>query len=222
MIPAYSYESICDELAFAFRNRYPDHADRLTSQVRLVGVLFARPESKLSSEEVLPHLPYLHHRSADELDIFCGGYGQYPFDRTHVEVAERWYFSIPAFDSLRREIEGRAKWRYSGGVDLIITNGRYEGQSKKARLDFSSAIAMNLDKAKADGAIQTIEMFIEKVCQLAEKQKGDDPTWWLSDQLGLTIAKSGLKGLILSLLPKGIEPDIKRAFHVAARDISSR
>ena len=121
--------------------------------------------------------------------------------------------------SFRKEIEDLTRWRYSGGVDLILTNGMYDRAERKASLDFSSAVAVNLDRAKSDGAIQSAEMFMEQVCQYAEVQSGSDPTWGFSDKMGIGFVRSALKGLILALLPKGIEAEARRAFHLAVQDI---
>jgi hypothetical protein len=227
MVPAHSYDSICEELRWAFQDRYKQSKGECAPPVRLVGLLFARPQSRLAVDEIIPHLDYFHHRSANHVDFFCGGYGGYWEGRDEFpdqQVVGRgqhtnWLFSATKFNSFREEIEDRTNWRYSGGVDLILTNAVYDPNEEKARLDFSSAIAMNLDRAKSDGAIQSVEKFMEQICQYAEHQSGSDPTWWFSDRIGIGFARSALKGIVLALLPKGIQSDARRAFHLAVQDI---
>jgi hypothetical protein len=100
------------------------------------------------------------------------------------------------------------RWKYSGGVDLILTNARYDqtrervvnhitGRYKQglAYLDFSTAIVVNLDKAKADNAILSIETFFEQIFQYAETQEGDDPAWGFSDHMAMRVTSSAFKSL---------------------------
>jgi hypothetical protein len=239
MIPAHSYEGVCEDLRKAFQDRYmrsnrPIFEHFLSGKadgeqlVRLVGLLFARPQSKLAADEIVPHLDYFHHRSGLHVDFFCGGYGGY-WEGSIREIPDQqvvgpgryanWLFSALKFDAFRMEIERRTAWRYSGGVDLILTNAIYDVNKGRADLDFSSAIEINLDRAKADGAIQSVEMFVEQICQYAEHQSGSDPTWGFSDRMGVGFARSALKGFVLALLPKGVESDGRRAFHLTVQDI---
>ena len=64
MIPAWSLEEIVGTLAQAFERRYPEGG------IRLVGLLFAPPESSLGESEITKRLNYFHHRSGDKIDFF--------------------------------------------------------------------------------------------------------------------------------------------------------
>ena len=96
----------------------------------MVGLLFARPESKLGRSEIVPSLNYFHQRADKHIHFFCVGYGAYwPHDFvrdaqvvTTIDGAE-WSFSDRLFNEFRTELEGyTTSWHYSGGTDLILTN----------------------------------------------------------------------------------------------------
>jgi hypothetical protein len=72
-----------------------------------------------------------------------------------------------------------------------------------------------------DGAIQSVRRFFEHIFQFAEAAQMPDPTWGFSDQQGLRTAGSALKRVVLSLLPRDLGDDYKRAEHFAIRDIST-
>lgn len=227
MIGAHSYETICRQLASAFRQRYAG-----MHNVRLVGLLFARPTSRLAAEQIVPNLDYFHHRSANHVDFFCAGYGMYwepfrenvPDMQAVARVGERdWLFSPKMFDALRQEIESEAKkWRYGGGVELILGNAVYQPEATTARIDFGSAIAVDLDKAHEDGAFVTVEHLFEDIIRYAENQDGTDPMWGLSDRMGRNIAGSALKALFIQISPEALRSEARKAFHFYVRDLAGR
>lgn len=225
MVPAYSYSLVCNQLKYAFKQRYKVQPERF---IRMVGLLFARPTSSIAMAEILPNLDYFHHRSGNNIDFFCGGYGMFWenwLDKfpDQIEVATgrgNWLFSAQKFNEFREEIESMSKWQYSGAVDLILTNARFDLEKEIAVLDFSSTIVCNIEKMKAVKAIESVEMFFEKIFRFAEQFIGDDPTWGFSDKQGVAIAGSALKRIILSLLPKKLEEEALRAAHFAITDAS--
>lgn len=224
MVPAYSYEIVCRELAKAFERR------RYRGKIRMVGLLFARPESSLAASEILPHLEYYHHRSGDHIDFFCAGYGKYwensrdefPDQRLVSRVKdENWLYSSAKFNAFREEVERMTRWRYSGGSDLLLTNGRYDSDKHIGYLDFSTSVVCQLDQMKSDGAILKVETFFEDVFRFAERFGGDDPTWGFSDRMGVKAAGSAIKRFVLSLIPKKLGEDVARVAHFAVQDIGT-
>ena len=108
MVPAYSYEIACRELANAFRHSSPEN-------VRMVGLLFARPESSLASSEIVPNLDYYHHRSGKHIDFFCAGYGQY---------WENWRDEFPDQRVVSRG--AHVNWKFITPIFQILTVARAE------------------------------------------------------------------------------------------------
>lgn len=102
---------------------------------------------------------------------------------------------------------------------MILLNSNEENYPI-LELDFSSAISINLDKARSEKAINSVETFFENIFRYAEKQSGLDPTWGFSDQLGLKIAGSALKNVVLSILPKSLSGEARKAFHFTVKDIN--
>lgn len=219
MIHAWNYEQVCQELGNAFLYRYPDGDRRAT---RMVGLLFAPPETQVGRKEIVPGLNYFHHRSGNNIDFFCAGYSRYGFTPGQRPVTNDdppWMFSTEAFDRFRRDIECRSSWRYSGEADLLLMNGERVNESS-ASLDFHSTIACDLDQMIRDTAIHSSRRFLEDVFRFSENVQLPDPTWGFSDKMGTNTASSALKRVILSLLPKDLGTDYQRAEHFAIRDLS--
>jgi hypothetical protein len=220
MIPAWDYDQVCRRLAGAFRSRY---AAGGPSGIRMVGLLFAPREASLARDEIVPSLDYFHHRSGDHVDFFCAGYSRYghtPGERPVTDDDPPWMFSAEAFDRFRRDIERRSRWRYSGEADLLLMNGKCGNDERSASLDFGTSIVCDLERMIRDGAIHSCRRFFEDVCRFAEEVQAPDPTWGFSDEMGVRTAGSALKRVILSLLPKEIGGDYRRAEHFVIRDVS--
>jgi hypothetical protein len=86
--------------------------------------------------------------------------------------------------------------------------------------DFSTAININVTKAKDEKAIPQFEAFVESICRFCDTYRGNDPAWGFSDYMAKQLLRSGLKALVLSLLPKALTADARKAFHFAVEDIS--
>jgi hypothetical protein len=220
LIPAWSLEEIVVTLTQAFNDRYSGDT------VRLVGLLFSPPESNLGKSEIIKSLDYFHHRSGDKIDFFCAGYRRYGKNRQSVieiEVSNDsapWYFNVIDFEALRKEIQSHSSWKYSGEADLILLNVRKSESGQDAVLDWSSAICCDLEKMKKDKAIESVRRFFEDIFRFVDEYDGKNPVWDLSDQQGAVKVKSGLKRLILSVLPKKLQEFYLEARHLVVRDIS--
>jgi len=220
LIPAWSLEEIVGTLAQAFERRYPEGG------IRLVGLLFAPPESSLGESEITKSLNYFHHRSGDKIDFFCAGYRrhgrakQFVVEREVTSDSDPWYFNAIDFETLRKETQKSSSWKYSGEADLILLNATKSKSSQDVALDWSSAICCDLEKMKKDKAIESTRRFFEDIFSFVDEYDGTDPVWDLSDQQGAIKAKSGLKRLILSVLPKPLRELYSEAKHLVVRDIS--
>jgi len=220
LIPAWSIEEINRTLAQAFERRYPKGG------TRLVGLLFAPPESSLGGSEITKSLDYFHHRSGDKIDFFCAGYRR--FGEAKQVVVERevtsdsspWYFNVIEFEALRKQAQKGSSWKYSGEADLILLNAAKSESGPDVSLDWSTAICCDLEKMKKDKAIESARRFFEDIFRFVDEYDGTNPAWDLSDQQGIILAKSGLKRLILSVLPKPLREFYSEAEHLVVRDIS--
>jgi hypothetical protein len=207
LLAAVTYDEIISQLESGFQSRYPP----TESSVRMVGLLFARPESPLSREEISPQLSYFHHRAGRNIDFFCAGYAE--------KGSERWGFDVRKFNQLREEVERRSGWRYGGGPELILANARYDVERHEAEIDFGSALKVTLDRAKQDGAIASVETFFEQIFQFAEQQSGEDPTWGFAIQAGLRRGSEGILAGVLSLLPGRFGREAKATSHFIVADL---
>jgi hypothetical protein len=225
MIPAYSYDLVIRELQAKFETAQT----AAEGETKMLGILFARPQSPLAQLEIIPNLGYFHRRSGASVDFFCAGYGAYwegmqgefpdQFPVTFDGVP-RWLFSNEKFDEFRKAIEDRTTWRYQGGCELILANAFVESPSRQAVVDFSgSIIVVDLDHAKEIRAIQSIEQFFEKIFRFTADFQGSDPTWGFSDQMGVEIGRRGLVRFVLSMFPKNVAETAERAVPFVVRRI---
>ncbi len=214
MQPALSYDELISGISYRFQSSDGEPAN----QVRMVGIVFARPNSPLAKAEIIPQLNDWHFRSGQHIDFFFAGYTYpHPIVSGYVPVAipgrEDWLYSSELFYKFQKQIERKSKIQYSGACDLLLTNARFDQTLDRAVLDFRSTIMCQLDSMKAEKAIPSVEQFFESIFRFAEASGGSDPTWGFSDAQGLRIAGSALKQAVLSLLPKSVGEEAAKAKH---------
>jgi len=246
MIPAHTYDSICDSMEREFVRRVritDDNTVRAlrysqtyseieeyetifkTDKVKMVGILFVQPSHKIAKDEILPNIKYYHIRSRTNVNFYLAGYGAYLDRIKDVEVVcsvdrTDWQYSATSFNNLREEIENRSNWQYSGECDLIIINARYNKKESRVILDFTCCVAININDLIRVGVITSTMKLFEDIFRYAEAQRHDDPTWGLSDELGFGSSKEGLKNIILNLLPSGAGKEIEKVSKFAVINIS--
>src|SRR5205814_993168 len=71
VIPAVTYREIENHLNYSFSRE-----GGAKKNVRMVGLLFARPGSALAKAEVLPNLEYFDRRSGRNIDFYVAGFRQ--------------------------------------------------------------------------------------------------------------------------------------------------
>ena len=194
---------------------------------KLIGVLFCRPESSLGEEEVTNNLNYFHYRSDRFVDFYCVGYSAgESSDSGHanhpvacIEGVD-WGFSPKRYNFFRAQLENVSRWKYSGETDLVLVVARKQ-HGTAAALDFSTAIACNLERMKKDGAFTSVRAFFEQIFRFGETYQGSDPVWVLSDRMGLEKGKNFLQEAVLSLLPETVRKFYHSAKDYAVQDIST-
>lgn len=213
----YSKEDIEHHLAHAFQHRYH------RKDVALTGILLARPEDRLTKDEILPHLRYWHHRSDNVTDFYCAGYipSQLVSDAPRVGVTIdglEWGFSLRAYLEILEEIEQKTDWRSSGDPCLLLLNSYFDGHT--AHLDYLRGLRINLREAIADGAFATPTQLAELIFDFARQTNEDtsDPVWELSDRLGRRVLKRSFKDILLSWLPRPLSPRAREAFHYVVHE----
>ena len=194
---------------------------------RLAGLLFARPESRLAKDEVLPHLNYFSRVTADKFNFYCVGYHiAKPGETVIVQVDGRdWAFSVDEFVKARNSLMESTKWKYSGGVDLVLCNESEQPAAsatgnRMTRFDFGTTMALRIQTLLKEDAITSFESFFEDIVDFAETNWRVDPAWDLSDRHGIKLFKEALKEGILSLLPEPIRKPARKAFLFTAKDLT--
>jgi hypothetical protein len=221
MQPAMSFEELISDLTEDFQSK--GEASSI-ARVRMIGIVFARPNSPLARREILPQLNDWHHRSGNHINFYFAGYTYYhPITSEYLKVqipgGKPWLYSAERFEAFRKKIEESSSWNYGGSCELLLTNARYCPTTSQAFIDFSTAVCCQLDLMENDNAIQSIERFFESIFRFAESANDEDPTWGFSDKQGIKIACSALKRFVLSLLPKKLGEDYVKMEHFAVRDV---
>jgi hypothetical protein len=191
--------------------------------VRMVGILFARPTSRLAKEEIVPNLDHFHYRSGEHIDFFCAGYGaddrDDPDRKSQIEVGDvGWRFNSNRFNAICVELEKESNWEYSGATDLILTNARFDRAKGQTVLEFETMVKCYLDEMIRIKAIPSVEEFFERIFKYAKSASGEDPAWGFSDAEGFHVGKRSLINVVLSLLPKNMGEEIRRVAVFAACD----
>src|SRR3989338_547951 len=196
-------------------------------RLRMIGLVFATPDTPLVQAEILPRIGKYHSRSGRHIEFYFAGYAQGGRPKESDVILVRgpkgtWYFSHKAFDRFRRDIQSQTTWQHSGDSDLLLSNGYLEEHKSRGTIDFKSTIVCQLEAMKKDEAFVSVGQFFERIFQFAESYDGDNPTWGFSDQEGLTVLGSGLKRVVMSLLPKTVIQDARKAEHLAVLDVARR
>jgi hypothetical protein len=216
------------ELKKMFRRRRKKRERKdFRSDLAMVGLLFARPTDPFAKTNIVPELDYLNSRSGEHLDLFCVGYTKKPHDRTLQQTQPtawvkgvKWWFDQDAFVKVCKEIQEDSKWEYSGGTELLVANAR--SYFEEATIDYSSVIPCKLEQMQSDKAINNVREFFEKLFKEAENPTPGDPISRLSDRLGLKLALSSIKKLILDLILKGLDEEYTKARHFVLSDLSKK
>jgi hypothetical protein len=226
------YDVISD---FQSINRIDDYL-KPNCKTKVVCILFCQPSHKLAKDEILPNLAYYHYRSGEYTNLYFSGYtqnkGDNKSDYIHVGSLEgkEWYFSPKHFNIMRKDLENNTNWKYSGEVELILTNSvTIENNDKdniiyenrvKVLFDFSLCILCNLDEMIRIKAIPSIPSFLEKLFQYSENENEKPSPWKFSDRFGLDFSKNAFQRFLLSILPKNLGDEVDRVKHFAVKNIS--
>lgn len=223
MIAAHSFEEVITKVTYQLKNK---REKSLPTQAayQMVGILFARPVQTPATNEIVPNIQYFHERTGNNFHFLMIGYGGSGTGTVPVFSGDPngWHFSAERFNSARIEFEKKTSWQYSGAADLILLDAVLRPSSKLAELDFETAIVCQLDRMLSDKAIPDIQQFFERIFKYADLAPANDPTWGLSDAVGVQEGKSIFKRVILSLLPKELRKSYEKLEHLAVRDIRKK
>lgn len=152
MIEAITYESMENQLI-----------EKYKGQNKTFAILLVKPNSSDVSQEILSNITYFHHRSRNKLDIFLPGYGAYwgdsiPDSKNVCKVDHvDWSFSTKHFVDFIDQIESASKLKYQGGSELILLD------FVCSDISYKCVVRIKLNKAIRDGAIESVEEFIDTV-----------------------------------------------------------
>ena len=151
--------------------------------VRLLGLVFCRPDNKLAREEILPSLAYYHNRSGKYIDFYFAGFDRNaPGENSDVVVHSRipskseWVFNLESFGDFQEQIKSETSWRYSGGSDFMLVNCHYDDKGDP-RLDFEGAVVLTFEELRRQNRLPDVGMLFEKIFRHCEQTEGSDEAW---------------------------------------------
>lgn len=190
----------------------------------IIGVLFCQPQTKFVQDEILNSLNYLHHRSGDNINFFCCGYGAYfpPEEENIVTTIDnvKWSFSDKYFVQVIEEFEKLTNWNYSGETDFLLLD--LIPSVDKDTLNIKNAIVCNLEQMQKDGAFSSVRKFFEDMIRLFSNPEKRN-TLAYSDMNTINIGKSFLIDSVIENLPIKVNKlytKYKEAKHFAIKDIT--
>lgn len=209
------------QLSRAFVSRYK------RKDVVLTGILLARPEDKVTKEQILPNLRYWHNRSDNYTDFFCAGYVPVEFvskaEPIGIEIGGlNWGFDEKAFVELVAGIEDDTGWHYTGGPCLLLLNAYFDGST--ARFDLFRSIRVDMLEALENKTIQNATQLAEVVFHFAKEMNDDttDPVWEVSDKFGRRVLKRGVIEALLAALPAWLSPTAKHGMQFVVHELRPR
>lgn len=193
----------------------------LSKTVSFRGILFARPESKLSNTQIIPTLPYFDLDSGQVFNFWCVGYRISDVSSRPVAVikGKKWEFDLERFVEVKQDFEKHTRWQYGGGADLILCNEILDINKGGSWLELKSAVCVSIDELLSKQYIKNFETFFQQVINFAKSYEGSRPSWKFSDKQGLRLIGKGLKESIVHLLPKPFRKAASEAEYFAVRDI---
>jgi len=231
MLPAWTVDDIREDLEERYCSNYPTKWPGIFSIP--LGILLARPDQELSRKEIIPSLDYFHHRSGENINFYCAGYGRFWRDDgelhtdrvpvAHIEGSSwPWEFSPKAFADFVDEVERITTWKYSGGVELLLLNASNEESGYYFELDYSRVINIDIVKAKKAGAIEDVHHLFEDIFRIAHDRCAGLHVDTISDELGGKSTVDAARDILIDLVPRGIGKRVWGAVYFAVHNLKPR
>jgi len=176
---------------------------------KLIGLIVGHKSHAIISDEIIKKWGYFNARSGKDLDIFAIGFKTRGTvsDKLLVETIEKF--------------EAETQWKYSGVTELIVANAFYFPESHAtARLDFSSALVLPLEKMLLDKHLASASEIIEDLIRFSKQRPEMDPSWRYSDKKGSQAIREGFKDFVIGALPESLRKRARQAAYFAVKDLS--
>lgn len=221
MIEANTYAGIIGHLDKFFKMNF-----RAESTARVIGLLFAPPHSEFADKAIVPRMNWYHVRADYHLFVYCVGYGAYLpkdefpdlIDATKIQGVT-WQYSDIVFDELRKEIQKRTKWKYSGEVDFLLVTAVWDAKRQQTEIDFSQSMVIVPDQAILDKAIKSFSQLFERLCDRLENANRQISTTRISDLEGLRLLAKEVLDSLIEQLPSLLRSIWKKGLHFKTTDL---
>jgi hypothetical protein len=162
------------------------------------------------AEELIRRFHLLNLESGSYIDFYFPGW--YESSRE----SEQLEFSLSEFVETKSELRKAGVTRFSGNADLLLVDAERTTEGDTV-LHFDSAVRLDLPRLlDTDGHI-TLGSVLETLMDTAREAPKDNPTWSISDGLGILYGKEAIVGKVWDKLGSLIGAD--RLAHFAVRSV---
>jgi hypothetical protein len=167
--------------------------------IALVLVLDTKNGGDPTAQELIRRFQLLDKESSNAIDFYFLGWSS-------AGEPENLTFDLTAFEEFRDSLKKNGIHNFGGNADLIILDALLK--NGRLLLDFSNVLHIDLSEAIKSGTVDTLGRFLQGIVDLGNRfvdemsDDGKSPTVWISDQLGLAIAKRSMLTFILERFGK--------------------
>ena len=143
----------------------------------------------LTAQELVKRFRLLDEESSNVVDFYFLGWQQ----TDEPGESQRLKFDLEAFEQFRTSLRQNGVGNFGGNADLILLDAWYK--DRRVALDFSKVMYLNLSQAAKSNAIDTLGAFLQELIEVGGKFRAEktnnssSATFWISDRLGLAVAK---------------------------------
>lgn len=203
MVPADTFQSILQDL----RNKEFDY----NKPLKMIGLLLTKPKTKIG-EEIASSLHYFNLRSETSCNFYFMGYGAYWHGDLYEDEQKvgkkidgiQWLYSDIAFETSRKEIVSRFKYKYSGESDLLLLSVKLNNKGKYV-LDEEQMIILKLEEMLKGKVISSIGALFEEIFDFCENYDKDSAVLDFSEKKGKSKLLTTMLKMIFKLAPKEFE-----------------
>lgn len=197
-VPSPDWDMFCSELHYRLQLLSEEAGQsRFVIPIGLFLVVDEANGGDQVAQEVIRRFHLLNLEPRDIIDYYFLGW-----DR---EVGLR--FDLQSFHDCRTELQRLGIERFGGNADLILLDAHFFGGVDHVVLDFPKAVHIDLSQASAEKVFPTLGGFLQGLIDAARDVRDSPPsalapTFYISDRLGLAIAKRSILNFVFEKLGK--------------------
>ncbi|MEC4175561.1 hypothetical protein VIN30_03760 [Adlercreutzia sp. R7] len=133
---------------------------------RAILLLLVKPSDEMA-DSLIQKFNYYHFDSAEACSIFAAGFSEGCFSNEYEDAYEvcsvcgrSWWYSDQCFVGLKKQLEARLKWRYSGEIEILILQ---RSMGEHSSLDFTNYVSIDALAGIREGYIDSLPRLMESL-----------------------------------------------------------